>query len=155
MINDISFLTGIKDPGLKFDQDGIEDTGNLKILHLIKTGKYQCLVCGRPMLKNGFRKRPVKIQGLPIANVPTVLLIKKQKYICPSSAICPQTVTKIAPIIGIKAGCRIANNVKQAVTLNLSKNISQKDLGEQYWVSASTVGRIIEACEDDFRPVNC
>ena len=153
MINDISFLTGIKDPGLKFDQDGIEDTGNLKILHLIKTGECQCPVCGRPMLKNGFRKRPVKIQGLPIANVPTVLLIKKQKYICPSSAICPQTVTKIAPIIGIKAGCRIANNVKQAVTLNLSKNISQKDLGEQYWVSASTVGRIIEACEDDFRPV--
>lgn len=78
MNNDISFLTGINDPDLKMDKTGIEFTNNLKIIHLIKTGVCHCPVCGRSMLKNGYRSQPVKVLALPIANVPTILLIKKQ-----------------------------------------------------------------------------
>ena len=35
MNNLISFLTGINDPDLKLDVDGLEETKNLKIIHLI------------------------------------------------------------------------------------------------------------------------
>ena len=152
MTNDISFLTGINDPDLKIDKAGVEDTGNYKVIHLVKTGTCHCPVCGRPMLKNGYRGKPVKIVALPIANVPTILLIKKQKYICKPSPQCPGTVTKVAEIRGINHGCRIANNVKQAITLTLRRNESQKDIGEQYYVSPSTVGRIIDNLEDSFTP---
>jgi transposase len=152
MANDISFLTGINDPNLKMDKSGVENIGNYKVIHLVKTGTCYCPVCGRPMLKNGYRRQPVKILALPIANVPTILLIRKQKYICKPSSQCPETVTKIAEINGINHGCRIANNVKQAITLDLRRNESQKDIGEQYYVSPSTVGRIIDSLEDNFTP---
>ena len=152
MINDISFLTGINDPNLKMDKSGVKNTGNYKVIHLVKTGTCRCPVCGRPMLKNGFCCQPVKILALPIANVPTILLIKKQKYICKPSPQCPETVTKVAEIKGINQGCRIANNVKQAITLDLRRNESQKDIGEQYHVSPSMVGRIIDSLEDSFTP---
>lgn len=152
MLNDISFLTGINDPDLKIDKSGVEDTGNYKVIHLVKTGTCHCPVCGRPMLKNGYRRQSVKILALPIANVPTILLIRKQKYICKPSPQCPRTITKVAEIKGINHGCRIANNVKQAIILTLRRNESQKDIGEQYYVSPSTVGRIIESLEDSFTP---
>ena len=82
MTYDISFLTGINDQELKLDQEGLEYLGTVKIIHLVKTGPCKCPVCGRPMLKNGYRHQPVKVKGLFIANVPTFLFIKKQKYIC-------------------------------------------------------------------------
>jgi transposase len=152
MLNDISFLTGINDPDLKIVKSGVEDTGNYKVIHLVKTGTCHCPVCGRPMLKNGYRRQSVKILALPIANVPTILLIRKQKYICKPSPQCPRTVTKVAEIKGINHGCRITNNVKRAIILTLRRNESQKDIGEQYYVSPSTVGRIIESLEDSFTP---
>ena len=152
MINDTSFLTGINDPNLKMDKSGVKNTGNYKVIHLVKAGTCRCPVCGRPMLKNGFRCQPVKILALLIANVPTILLIKKQKYICKPSPQCPETVTKVAEIKGINQGCRIANNVKQAITLDLRRNESQKDIGEQYHVSPSMAGRIIDSLEDSFTP---
>ena len=153
MTYDISFLTGINDQELKLDKEGLEDLGTVKIIHLVKTGPCKCPVCGRPMLKNGYRHQPVKVKGLLIANVPTFLFIKKQKYICKPSPSCPHTVTKVAQIKGIHQGCRIADNVKQAIILQLRKNESQKDIGEQYNVSSSTVGRVIDSLEDNFTPV--
>ena len=86
------------------------------------------------MLKNGFRQQEVRVKALPIANVPTVLLIRKQKYICPSMPDCPKVVTKLAEIDGIDRNCRITNNIKQAVILDLPKNESQKDIAQDHQV---------------------
>ena len=152
MNNLISFLTGINDPDLKLDVDGLEETKNLKIIHLIKSGVCHCPVCGHKMLKNGFRQQEVRVKALPIANVPTVLLIRKQKYICPSMPDCPKVVTKLAEIDGIDRNCRITNNIKQAVILDLPKNESQKDIAQDHQVSPSTVGRIIDSLDNNFTP---
>ena len=152
MNNLISFLTGINDPDLKLDVDGLEETKNLKIIHLIKSGVCHCPVCGHKMLKNGFRQQEVRVKALPIANVPTVLLIRKQKYICPSMPDCPKVVTKLAEIDGIDRNCRITNDIKQAVILDLPKNESQKDIAQDHQVSPSTVGRIIDSLDNNFTP---
>ena len=111
MSNDISVLTGIKDPNLRLDVQGIQDSDTLKVIHLIQTGDQNCPVCGHRMLKNGFRK--VMVRGLKVAEVPVMLVIRKQKYLCKPSPECPQTVTKMAEIKGITPSCRIADNVKQ------------------------------------------
>ena len=153
MTNDINFLTGIQDPGLQLDKEGAETIDDqTKIIHLVKTGECRCPVCGRPMLKNGFRHRPVVITALSVAGVKTILMIKKQQYICKPSTKCPQTVTKIATIKGISRGCRIANNVKQFIIKDLHRNISQKELAHNYYVSASTVARTIDTLENTFVP---
>lgn len=153
MNNDINFLTGIQDPGLQLDKGGTETVDDkIKVIHLVKTGKCLCPICGRPMLKNGFRHRPVVITALSVAGMKTVLKIRKQKYICKPTAACPATVTKVATINGISRGCRIANNVKQYITKDLHRNISQKELAKNYYVSASTVARTIDSLEDTFTP---
>ena len=150
MSNDISVLTGIKDPNLRLDVQGIQDSDTLKVIHLIQTGDQNCPVCGHRMLKNGFRK--VMVRGLKVAEVPVMLVIRKQKYLCKPSPECPQTVTKMAEIKGITPSCRIADNVKQSIITELPLNISQKDLANRYQVSPSTVGRIIDSLEERFKP---
>ena len=79
-------------------------------------------------------------------------MIRKQKYICKPTAACPATVTKVVTINGISRGCRITNNVKQYITKDLHRNISQKELAKTYHVSASTVARTIDSLEDTFTP---
>jgi transposase len=109
MTNDINFLTGIQDLDLQVDKGGTEMVDDkIKVIHLVKTGKCLCPICGRPMLKNGFRHRPVVVTALAVAGMKTVLMIRKQKYICKSSAQCPRIVTEVASIHGIRRGCRIA-----------------------------------------------
>ena len=153
MTNNINFLTGIQDPGLQLDKEGTETIADkFKVIHLVKTGKCLCPICGRPMLKNGFRQRPVVVTALSVAGVKTFLMIRKQQYICKPTAECPETVTKVATIHGISRGCRIANNVKQYITKDLHRNISQKELAKDYYVSASTVARTIDSLEDTFTP---
>lgn len=157
MTNNINFLTGIQDPGLQLDhnyEETMETTNEgIKVIHLVKTGECHCPVCGRLMLKNGFRHRPVTVTALSIAGTRTVLKIRKQQYICKPSASCPKTVTKVAEIKGISRGCRIVDNVKQRIIIDLHRNISQKELAQEYYVSASTVGRTIDTLEDNFIPV--
>lgn len=153
MNNDINFLTGIQDPGLQLDKGGTETVDDkIKVIHLVKTGECRCPICGRLMLKNGFRHRPVVITALSVAGMKTILMIRKQQYICKPSVQCPETITKIASIHGIRRGCRIANNVKQYITKDLHRNISQKELAKNYYVSASTVARTIDSLEDIFTP---
>ena len=68
MTNNINFLTGIQDPGIQLDhnyEETMETTNEgVKVIHLVKTGECHCPVCGRLMLKNGFRHRPVTVTAL-------------------------------------------------------------------------------------------
>ena len=124
MCNDISFLTEINDPYLKFDEPATTIENGQKVIHLLQSLPMHCPVCGQLMQRNGWlRRRPVKIKILSIAGQPTVLSIIKQQYLCKPSASCPHPVTRVAPIQDIQKGCRIANLVKQHITLELTQNI--------------------------------
>lgn len=153
MTNNISFLTGIKDPYLKFDVPATTETNGLKTVHLLQSPPMHCPVCGRLMKRNGWlRKHPVIVRILGIAGVPTVLSITKQQYICKPSAVCPKTVTCVAPVQGIKKGCRIANLVKHDISLELADNISQSDIAKQHQVSVNTVSRVLDSLESSLVP---
>ena len=80
MSNDIKFLFNIKDEHLRFDEKiPFEEHNGCKIAHLIQSYEMKCPLCGKRMLKNGFKE--VKIKAFPINKTPTILAIKKQKYI--------------------------------------------------------------------------
>ena len=78
------------------------------------------------MLKNGFKE--VKIKVFPINKTPTILAIKKQKYIWKPSADCPKQVTKIASIKRIQPKHQITDHVNESITIDLTKNRSIKDI---------------------------
>lgn len=153
MTNDINFLTGINDSHLIFDHPrfSVDSVGN-KVIHLIQSFPMHCPVCGHLMKRNGLRTKPVIIRILSLAGEPTILSIKKQKYICKPSAFCPKVITKLAPVQGIDKGCRIANLVKHHITMCLNQNISQTDIAKNHFVSPNTVTRMLDSLEDNFRP---
>lgn len=70
------------------------------------------------------------------ANIFNQLAIRKQKYICPQ---CHQTA--LAEFTGIKSGDHIITNDKQAAAMELSDNVSQKHIAQDYNISPHTVMR--------------
>lgn len=152
MTNDINFWTGIKDPHLKPDKPFLTENKNLKVIHLIQSYPMHCPLCGQLMRRNGFRKKPVTIKILSVAGKPAVLKIKKQQYLCPSSADCPKRVTRVAQIQGVRFACRIANSVKYHIAQELSDNESMRTIASHHNVSVNTVERQLEGLEDTFKP---
>ncbi|MBM6813172.1 transposase family protein [Limosilactobacillus reuteri] len=98
MNNYIKSLTGLTDNLITFDPRVAEDE-RLKIipanpaarhpfarqehceLYLRQSYPNACPVCGQLMRKNGFKT--VYLRGLEINGRPLVLVIAKQKYLCP------------------------------------------------------------------------
>ena len=153
MSNNISFLTGINDPYLKFDQPAFTEQDGIKVIHLLQSLPMHCPVFGQLMKRNGWlRRRPVTVRRLSIAGQPTILSIIKQQYICKPTAFCPQTVTRVAPVRGIPKGCRIANLVKQHITMELTQNLSQTTIAQQHNVSVNTVSRVLTQMTASFTP---
>ncbi|MCT3574903.1 ISL3 family transposase [Levilactobacillus brevis] len=152
MTNDINFLTGIKDPYLKPAKPFLTEDKRLKVIHLIQSYPMHCPLCGQLMRRNGFRKKPVTIKILPIAGKSTVLKIKKQQNLCPPSASCPQRITRVAQVQGVKFACRIANNVKYHIIQELSDNESMRTIASHHHVSVNTVERQLMGLEATFKP---
>lgn len=152
MTNDINFLTGIKDPHLKPDKPYLSKKHEVTVVHLIQSYPMRCPHCGRLMKRNGFRVRNVIVKILPVAGCPAVLSIRKQKYICPPSADCPQTITRVARVKGINDGCRIANVVKYHITEELSESVSMKVIAQHHNVSTNTVIRQLTPLETNLKP---
>ncbi len=116
MCNNISFLSRIIDPYLKFNKPATTEENGQKIIHLLQSFSMHYLVCSQLMQHNSrLRRRPVKIKDFSIANQPTILSIIKQQYLCRPLASCPNLVTRTASAQGIKKGCRIASTVKQHI----------------------------------------
>lgn len=126
-----------------------EEHNGYKIAHLIQSYEMKCPICGKKMLKNGFKA--LKIKTFPINKTPTFLVIKKQKYLCKPSAGCPQTITKIAEIKGIQPKHRIANSVNESIMIDLTKNRSIKDIAQDNNVSSSTVFRKLQSLSSYFK----
>lgn len=152
MTNNISFLTGIKDPHLRFDEPCSTEEKDVKVIHLVQSYPMHCPYCGKLMKRNGFRRKPVIVKGLPVAGTPTVLSIRKQQYLCPPTQQCPKTVTRVAQVQGIKAGCRIADVVKQHITVELAQTSSMTTIARQHNVSTNTVIRQLDTLEKGFKP---
>lgn len=149
--NDIRFLTGIKDPHLKFDNPATSIEHGLKVIHLVQSYPMKCPHCGRLMKRNGFRHKPVVVKILSVAGTPTVLSIKKQQYLCPATPQCPQIITRVARVQGIKTRCRIAEVVKQHISVELTQTISMTTIAQQHHVSTNTVARQLNNLEQSFK----
>lgn len=152
MTNDIRFLTGIKDPYLKFDHPATSVEKGVKVIHLVQSYPMKCPHCGQLMKRNGFRRKPVIVKILSVAGTPTVLSIKKQQYLCPSTPQCPPTITRVAQVQGVQARCRIAEIVKQHIAIELAQTISMTTIAQQHDVSTNTVARQLNPLEQNFQP---
>ena len=89
------------------------------------------------MRKNGFKT--VYLRGLEISGRLLVLVIAKQKYLCPVSAECPTLVTDLAQVQGINVNHQIMPNVQQRVLLVLTEIHSVKDIANQLHVSQASL----------------
>lgn len=102
------------------------------------------------MLKNGFRPRLVVFTTLSVTGMKTILMIRKQKYICkPSTQLLLRWLSSTTSAMAIGS---LIPFVKQYITKDLHRNISQRELARNYYVSASTVARTIDSLEDTFTP---
>ncbi|WP_161808312.1 transposase family protein, partial [Limosilactobacillus ingluviei] len=105
-------------------------------LYLRQSYPNACPVCGQLMRKNGFKT--VYLRGLEISGRPLVLVIAKQKYLCPISAECPTLVTDLARVQGTVVNHQIIPNVQQRMLLALAEIHSVKDIANQLHVSQAT-----------------
>lgn len=138
----IKILFNIEDKYFRFDEKILfEEHNGYKIANLVQSYEMKCPICGKKMLKNGFKS--IKIKTFPINKTLTFLVIKKQKYLCKPSTDCPQMITKIAEVKGVQPKHRIANSVNESIVIDLAKNRSIKDIAQDNNVSSSTVSIII------------
>lgn len=85
-------------------------------------------------LKNGTKL--VKHIASRAANVFNQLAIRKQKYIYPQCHL-----TALAEFSDIKPDDHIMTSVKQAAAMELSENVSQRHIAQEYNISSHTVMR--------------
>ena len=151
-------LLGIKDSHLEFDPKyknkviaaGFYQHKKVRKIHLRQSYPCACPVCGQKMRYNGFKT--VEMLGLPSGGITNVFSIRKQKYLCPASAACPKTITKLAEIKDVKANDQISQAVKYQAISKLDQNISQKDIAADFGISGMTVMRFAQELSTYLRP---
>ena len=102
----------------------------------------------RPELCPHCEKAEIIIQGYteavvklpPTVECPTRLKLRKQRYKC---KCCGKTFVAKTDIV--KKGCQISQSTKQAIALQATKKISEKDIAARAGVSHNTVNRIISS----------
>ena len=108
-----------------------------------------CPICGtandNSIIKYGSKASDIKI--LPIAGNPTILRLHKQRFYCKS---CDSTFSAKSHIV--EKNCFISNSVKDKITVDLTKKISEKDIAEINNVSHSTVSRIVDNAFYQLKP---
>lgn len=108
-----------------------------------------CPVCGSvnecSVIKYGTKVSEIKL--LPIAGHPAILRLHKQRFYCKS---CDSTFSAKSSLV--EKNCFISNQIKQKITIDLTKKISEKDIAEMHNVSHSTVSRIVDHAFHQFTP---
>ena len=108
-----------------------------------------CPICGtandNSIIKYGSKASDIKI--LPIAGNPTILRLHKQRFYCKS---CDSTFSAKSHIV--EKNCFISNSVKDKITVDLTKKISEKDIAEINNVSHSTVSKIVDNAFYQLKP---
>lgn len=105
-----------------------------------------CPLCGGinegySIVKNGLKES--RLTWLPMANYPTILVLKKQRFLCRQ---CQQTF--IAQTPEVDSHCFIANRVKQSLAVEASDKISMADLAKRHFVSPNCVQRVLQQLEN-------
>ena len=111
-----------------------------KIIHAKLTySPHECPHCqSKNIIKWGYKISNIKL--LKIAAFNSLLRLKKQRFLCKN---CSKSFS--AETTFVNKFCCISNDIKLAITLELQKNISEKDIASNFNVSSSTVNRIINS----------
>ena len=107
-----------------------------------------CPLCGGldeaySIVKNGMKES--RIKWLPMANYPTILVLKKQRFLCRQ---CQQSFMAETP--EVMTHCFIANRVKQSIAVEAGDKIAMTDLAKRHFVSTSCVVRVLASLEPTF-----
>lgn len=137
-------LLNIKDENISLLQD--EVTTELfkgtyhKIIHAkLSYSPHECPHCqSKNIIKWGYKTSNIKL--LKVAGFNSIFRLKKQRFLCKNCSKSFSAETNF-----VKKYCCISNDVKLAITLELQKNISEKDIASNFNVSANTVNRIINS----------
>ena len=109
-----------------------------------------CPICGCinedfSIIKYGTKISNIKI--LPCNGAPTILRLRKQRFLCKE---CSHTFIAHTNIVA--PNCFISNQVKLKVLETLSLKISEKDISIMNYISHSTVNRAINNSYTSFKP---
>ena len=108
-----------------------------------------CTCCG--VVNNGANiikhsPKSSDIQLLPFQEVPTILRLFKQRFLCKD---CHQTFS--AQTYYVSKNCYISQPLKFAIAVDLKKKISMKDIAARYFVSFKTVERVLDSFYPDYQ----
>ncbi len=150
----ISQLLNLKDENITFSNVFSKLTKNGVTYNLITaTLSYTpnvcehcaCLNINSSIIKYGFKTSTIKL--LPINGQPTMLKLKKQRFLC---KYCNHTFISKTNIV--KTDCFISNQTKTKILADLQLKISEKDIAHINYVSHSTVSRTIDTAYTSFCP---
>lgn len=145
-INDFTLkLLSIKDENIKFIPDFKEKKVKgitYNVLYAILSYPVSCCPkCGcfndSSVIKYGSKVSEVKL--LPINGIPTLLRLKKQRYLCKE---CGQTFIAKSSIVD--KFCNISNAVKLHILDSLTLKQSEKDIARMNYVSHSTISKCVD-----------
>lgn len=147
-------LLNLKDENINFTEEletstikGIEyNIINASLSYKAKA----CPICGCinekfSIIKYGTKTSNIKL--LPCNGNPTILRLKKQRFLCKE---CCHTFSAKTNIVD--TNCFISNQVKLKVLETLSLKISEKDISIMNYISHSTVNRAINNSYTSFKP---
>lgn len=144
--NFISNLLQLKDPNIKFSKE-FSTIIKKHVTYTLITGTLTyspdiCPICGsiyenHNIIKNGFKPSDIKL--LPCNGNPTILRLKKQRFLCKE---CGHTFSARTNIVD--EHCYISRQIKLKILDNLKLKISEKDIAYLNYISHSTVSRAID-----------
>jgi len=151
-IDSIGKMLDLKDPNILFNANFYTEEYikglRYKIFHATLSYKpsacYRCAtIFDENIIKHGFKTSNIKLPF--VVGTPTILRLKKQRYICRH---CNSTFTLTTP--EVSRNCFISRNSKLHIAIDAKKKISEKDIALQNGVSHSTVSRIIDTAYDNY-----
>lgn len=137
-------LLNINDSHISFPTDAVSKERIHGKMSTIFTGllSYEpprCVLCGFDSVIR-FGTKESLIQLIPYQEVPTYLLLFKQRFRCKN---CHHTFS--AKTYFVAENCYISKALKFAIAVDLKKKISMKDIAERYYVSSKTVERVLDS----------
>ena len=145
----ITNLLNIKDENLSFSE-GIYHKVIKGVTYTFLTANLEysnqvCPHCGSNhyLIKYGFKSCTVRCSRA--GDHPVLIDLKKQKMYCKDCNKYFLLETKI-----VDKHCNISNQVKRHILANLTKKLSMKDIGNDNYVSTTTVARFMAKYDNEF-----
>ena len=147
----IKSILNIQDNNISFSEEDYyqiiqKDNLLIKVFKgFLKSNYCTCPYCNsKNIVKNGSRIH--KIKYIPIQNYNIELELTAQRYVCKE---CKKTFSPSTNIVSDNSS--ISNNLKYTVALELQKNIFLTSIAKRYYISISSVQRIMDECYPNFK----